>query len=177
MLGCARRISQHACCQALPMPGALPSRQYGCSFGPSYCTTACRGSLQLAIDVNACNTSLHLRLPLLRAPIFVGLQLGEIHNSRWCFIRPVHDTASRRCALLCRPLAHASAAAAAQQRRARACMPAAAWRHGSVQSGSGSAAKDSCAGTQPQPRQHRRGAFVLQLQPCHEAIDGSWPSF
>ena len=48
-------------------------------------------------------------------------------------------------------------------------MPAAARRHGSLQSSSGSAAKDSCAGPQPQPCQHRRGAlclsFVLILKP------------
>ena len=143
--GSAGRMTQDACGQASPRPRPSPSRQYGCSFGPSYCTTVCRGSLQLAIDVRACNTSLHLRLPLRRALISAGAATrwsGSVHavtltvpalllsglctnaaSTQMC----VASQAPRRC------MCSSSSAAAAARVRPPAGIGAAAWQHAEQQ--------------------------------------------
>ena len=142
------------------------------------CLQLCTFSAGLATRYCLCTYVAHSSLCFLEvAPQLLGRvqavkQHTAISPSACLHTRPRHHNR----ALHCRPLAHASAAAAAHKRwRAHGRMSTTAWRHGSVQSGSGSTAKDSRASAQPQPRQHRRGAlclsFILVLKPPRLGAD------
>jgi hypothetical protein len=101
-LSSAGRMSQHVCCQASPRPRPSPSRQYGCSFGPSYCTTACEAACSFAPFCRACNTlqPMYIRrsqLPVLfwgRTSVVGESAGGEMEHGEQSLSMPPHSTAS-----------------------------------------------------------------------------------